>query len=522
VMDEISTVDTKSTVSIFDILATLPSGSRGPTLSQDELSNYLRIYVDSERDKDRNRRHLLRDELYHDGGVPYMTQFIEDIFDDPTVRKLRQKWVKQARFNNAIKRIVNEQSTVYSEPARRLVPADNDTYQKLLEAIRIDERAVEIDRLLSLHRALLVGFRVRQRPNGEREPVLDIATPANVRVVMHPNDSTEVVGWMIRTEHRSARPGGDAPAWTLWTDHESMQLRADLSVIGDSVQQHPFGVCPWVPVTLGPPCPGFWPGEEGEDIVAAHIAIWFNNILLLKESKSATKQTIIQGDGTNAARGQSADSEVPSELADGQNATTVDMSMDLSLFRDTTDHVLFNASYNYGMSPAIMTHQGVQSAEARELMRIPLKEIRRQRQVPLRRFERQLAKVMSVVTAIDLPAMTFSVDGWRIEYAESETPLDPMDEFNLFLQYRGAGLDSTIEFMMRKRPGLLRAEAAAIIGQHTLDETDRIRMMRELMALSGALGANAGAQPVDNKVPRNVGGQSGPGTAGESTAPQPT
>jgi hypothetical protein len=490
------------TVSIFDVLATLPSGRPSARLTPDELASYLRQYCDTDGERDRNKRHVLRDELYRDGGDQFMGRVIDDLFQDSDIRKKRRAFIPYARFNNALKRMVNEMATTHSEPAKRLVSdeASNEKYQTILKLVCMDEQMLQVSRLANLHRALLVGFRVREKPDGTREPVLDIATPANVRCVLHPNDDKLVVGWIIKCSHRGV-PGrsGDVPHWTLWTDHESMHLREDLSVIAGSYQEHGLGVVPWVPLSLGPASPGFWPGNEGEDMVAGHVSIWLENILLLKESKSATKQTVISGDGTSMSRGQAADSEIPNELADGQSATTVDMSMDLSMFRDTADHVLQHLAQNYGMSPALINHQGVQSAEARELMRLPLKEIRRQQQQPLRRFEEQLATVMSMVLAADLGEMAFDLTGWRLEFAESETPLDPIAEHALFEKRRAAALDSTIAFLQRQRPGLTKEGARKIIEDNILDETDRNKLMRPLMAISGALGANM--QAVDNKVP---------------------
>jgi hypothetical protein len=277
-----------------------------------------------------------------------------------------------------------------------------------------------------------------------------------------------------------------------------MKLRDDLSVITGTYLEHGLGVCPWVPVTLGAPgAAGFWPGSEGEDMVAGHTTIWFENILLIKESKSATKQTVLQGDGTNMGRGQSADSEVPNELADGQSATTVDMSMDLDLFKGTADHVLSHLAQNYGMSPALISHQGVQSAEARELMRLPLKEIRRQQQIPLRRFEYRLALVMAAVLIVDDPARVFSPVGWRIEFAEAETPLDPISEMTLFEKRTAAGLDNHVAFLQRRFPGLTPEAALEMIGNNWVIKTDIVRMSKDFMAESGALGplTPQGAEP---------------------------
>jgi hypothetical protein len=509
------------TVSILQTLAILPSGIQGPTLDAAEISTYLETHYKTTAEEERNSHHRLRDELYRDGGVTHMKGVIDKLFKDPVVRELRKDVAPFAQFNNVIKRVVNEMSTVYSEPARRVVgetkatqtkqiaqveavkvgaataesitieTPNNDAYQRVLEAVCMDERMVEVGRLLNLHRALLIGFRVRMKPNGEREPTIDIATPGNVRAITHPNDESLVIGWLIRTCHKTARTAdADIPVWMLWTDHESIALRENLSVIPGTHNEHGLGVCPWVPVTLGPPSSGFWPGSEGADLVAGHTTIWLENILLIKESKSATKQNIVTGDGTNTARGQSSDTESFIELSDGQSATTVDMSMDLDLFKGAAGHVLDSLSLNYGLSPAITRGQHAESAEARDLQMLPLKGIRRRQQIPLRRFEFRFAVVMSAVLAIDLPAMSFVAEDWRIEFAEAETPLDPIAEQDLFEKRRAAGLDNTVDMIVRKRPGLTEDGAWEIVDHNIAVETKRNVKMRPLMQISGSMGAS--------------------------------
>lgn len=495
------------TTSILDILATMPSGAPGERLTFEDLGKYLATYVGGDHDKNRNARHALRDELYRDGGVQYMKTVIGRVFKDPDVVRLRQEWVEFARFNNPLKRIVNEVSTVYAEPATRTVPDGQDRYDALMKRVSLDEQMTQVGRMLNLHRALLVGFRVRENVDGTREPVLDIATPAVVRAVLHPNDAKLVVGWLIRCETRPARKGSvDVPAWTLWSDHERVQLRDSFMPIADSYVEHKLGVCPWVPVTLGPPTAGFWPGEEGEDLVAAHVAIWLTNVLLLKETKSATKLPIMQGDGTRTARGQMMDSEGMLEVSDGQSATTLDLGMDTGPFRETADHILEHAAHNYGMNAALVNHQGVQSAEARDLMRIPLREIRKQQQVPLRRFELRLMAIIAAIVKVDLPESTFTGEGGRVEFGEAQTPLSAKEEHALFVELRAAGLTNTVDHLIAQRPGLSETEAQAIIDRNIALETIRNEQMRPLMQISGSMGAktpdgNEGATSEDEPAP---------------------
>jgi hypothetical protein len=461
-----------TTVSIRQTLGVLPSNNPGPPLSFEELGAYLRAHCDQLDEKHRNERHCVRDELYRDGGVDWMKSQLGKYFRDPDVLKLRQEAVEHSRFNNPLKRIVNEISTVYAEPAERHIANGDDVYQRVLELIRMDEQMLQGSRLLSLHRAILMAPRVRVRPDGSREPVIDHATPGNARAVTHPNDPCMVVGWLIRAATKPARLAIDLPAWTLWTDHERVQLRQDMSPILSTYLVHGLGVNPWVPVSLGPPIAGFWPGQEGEDLVSAHVAIWLSNILLLKEQKSATKVPVITGDTSNTARSQMADTEGGFAIQDGTGITTIDLSMDLDMFTKTSDHILEHVAQNYGMSAALINQQGVQSADARELMRIPLRELRKHQQVPLRRFERDFAIALAAVLRVDLPELAFSPDGWRIKFGESQAPLSRAERLKLFIAERTAGTTDTIEFLEEEHD-MTPEEARAAIIVHA--EVERFR-----------------------------------------------
>jgi hypothetical protein len=165
------------------------------------------------------------------------------------------------------------------------------------------------------------------------------------------------------------------------------------------------------------------------------------------------------------------------------------MSMDLDLFKGAAAHVGVDLGLNYGLMPAVTRGQHAESAEARELQMLPLRALRRRQQIPLRRFEFRFACVMSAVLAVDLPALAFVVENWRMEFAESETPLDPIAEQDLFEKRRAAGLDNTVDMIIRKRPGLTEDGAWEIVDKNIAVETKRNAKMRPLMAISGSMGA---------------------------------
>lgn len=483
------------TVSILNTLGVLPSGAMGPPLTLEELGAYLRKTCDRVEDRDRERRHAIRDELFRDGGVDYMNWVIDQVFMDPTVREHRKRWVKHARFNNGIKRIVTEKSTVYSEPARRTVAnaEANRRYQDLLAELDFDITAQEINRMFNLHQIILVGFRVRQMPDDAREPVVDVATPCRFRLVLHPNDSSMVIGFLIKTEFRSARTLPEREAqWVLWTDHERVRLDKRMAPIQSTYVVHGLNVCPWMLITRFRSIAGIWPGEEGEDLVAGQTSVWMSNVLLLKEQKSATRQTLLSGDLSGAARGQVADTEVPAELPEGVAVQSIDASMDLTMFQGTADHVMRTLAANHGFSANLLEHQGVQSGEARELMRVPIRELRKEQQPMFRRFERKFVDVMVAILQSDDSARAFSTDGWRIDFGESQTPLTENEDLDLFEKKKRLGLDNTEDFMIRRNPDLDDKLARAAIDHNIEVETMRVGKLKKLQALQGGVATGVG------------------------------
>lgn len=501
---------------LLDTLATLPSGRIARPLSLDEMSGYLRTHYWTQDEKDRYERHRVRDVLYSDGGVELMHQLIDAVYTDPLIRAKRKQWAKVARFNNITKRIVNELSSCYQEPAVRSVTDDDNNvqYQMALALCGMHPVSQRFNRALNLHRAILVGPRVRAVRNrdgsldSDRRPVIDICSPANATLITHPNDSSEIVAVATRMTARTVHNpmindwlgGSSQPEWIVWSDSERFMMSGDWRIISRTYEPHSLGRIPWVFVSLEPPGDASpWPGMAGEDLINGDLAAWFSAVSLLKETKSATRQQVLSGNLDAVARDQAAESEVPLELPDGVAVSSQDMSMDLSMFRDTADHVLEHVANNYGMSAALIKHQGVQSAEARELMRVPLREKRREQQMVLRPFERELAETMAVVFRADMPEIAFEATGWQIDFGEAQTPLSPKEELERFEHERRLGLTNTIEYVMSRNPDMDRSMAEKFVIGNVTAELWRNQVMRPLQKISGSMGAQVPADVDNNK-----------------------
>lgn len=487
-------------------LARLPDGRQGVPLSDDELGTYLKEHYGNEAEQERRERHRVRDELYRDGGVKYMCDVIDETFDNPKVRELRKKWVKHARFSNSLKRIVGEMSTVYAEPAVRRVGGSQENearFKAIADAVKIDELLDYANRMLNLHRAVVLGPRVWRDPDDKPHVQIDVYTPTNLFALTDPVNTTQVIGWGIRVSFRTARSAWvREPVWQLWTDHEVLYLDDEFRPIAGSKREHGLGAMPLLPLSYNAEAiPGFWPGEEGEDLVAAQVSIWMSNVLLLKETKSATKMTMVTGDTSAAARGQPLDTDVPTEFPEGVSASAVDMSMDTKLFTDAGDHALSHAGANYGLSMAQLTHQGVQSAEARIVMNEPLRLIRRKQIKTFRTGERALATLMALVLSVDAPELGFEVVAWKQNFGEPQVLLSPTERLALFKEMRQAGLTSTVKFYRENiDTDATEEEAWEAIDQFIADETTRVAKMRVLQSLSGGMGeATPGTEVVTNQ-----------------------
>ena len=493
------------TRSIRDVLATVPGQNTAP-LDDPHLAAYLRDHYDTDGEKQRNHRHAVRDTLYHDGGVAVMEAVVNEMYGDEEVRKLRRPWVKHTRFSNVIKRIVGDLSTVYVEPAPRRVGGDADNearYRAICESLMLDEQMKEANRLVNLHRVILVGPRVRVDDDGVASMVLDFVTPSVVRAIVHPTDTSLVVAWLIKCDDRVRKDyvASRRVAWQLWSAHELINLDERMAPIGDDVV-HGIGVNRWVPMSLSPiGIAGFWPGEEGEDLVAAAISIWIANIQLMKETKSSTRQTFLQGDVSSAVRGQSIDTETVAHIPEGVSATTVDMSTDTGVYTRTSNHVLERTGNGYGLSMAQLTHQGTQSAEARELMMEPLNMLRRQQIGFFRRWEKRLAQVMAAVArryAAD--QLGFTVEAWAQDFGEIQAITPFKQRMEEHVAARQIGADNILAFLRRENPDLADDDAAlARLIENVTTETMRVALMRTLMAMSGGSvdGKRPDANPVD-------------------------
>lgn len=490
-------------MSLPELLSELPDGQRAAPLSWDESIAWIRErYLSPIGDESsRIAEATERADFYRDRGSRYMTAFVDFVFTDANTRAARDKFVEIAGSNNVTRRVTHELATLYRRPARRSVrnEADDLRYQTVQQLVALNTEMLEVQRLATLHRSLLVGFRVA---GWSRLPELTVVEPQHFRLVTHPLEPKRLVAVIL--DQALNAPGlkpQDRPAFLVWTATESFRLTESGRLWGE-IKPHTLGRIPFVLVSLSPPPGRLIDSSTFRDVIRAHKAVWFENILLLKESRDATKANILTGDVSRATRDQTVDTISTITLPPNVGYSALDMSMDLAPFRETADHLLERAAANHGIPPAVLRADGATSGYEIELRYVGIRERRIEQEPLFRVVERDLAELMSVVLASDLPDLAFSTEGWSINFGDTEMPRHPKEALEIFEQANRLGLTDIVEEEMRRDPDVSEDEAWGRIAERIANKTRWNVLMRPFQRVSGAQSQEQlGDEPANDNGP---------------------
>ena len=103
--------------------------------------------------------------------------------------------------------------------------------------------------------------------------------------------------------------------------------------------------------------------------------------------------------------------------------------------REATISVHFHSNVNFGNSTRLATWP--------------------EREPVFRRLERDFAEVQKMVLDHDDLAASFSTDEWAINYAETETPIDPMARLRIQEKERTLGVSNTVDIIRESSDNLL-------------------------------------------------------------------
>jgi hypothetical protein len=484
------------TVSIRKTLARAEGGYQADLTWAEVGQHFCEHYFDNAAEKTRIDAANERQRFYEGGGDNEMVVMINDLISNEKVRALRHACIKYAKIHNPCKRIPQEKGTVYLSPPTRRVKQerDSESYRQVVEKIELDERAQLLNYLLILHHAAAVIPRLEEAPTGDIVPALDIIHPGAFYAVRDPLNARVCVGLLLVLDTQLAR-GAKAPKYRFIGYHETFLLNSSGEVIEASVTEHGLGTMPAIFLQLDNSGGGLFDPNASADLVAAQKEIWGLLIFHFKEAKSATNQTIVTGDVSRDAVNQVDDTEVPIVLRDA-TVQVVDRSMDFSKFLDDADRIYAAVAANHGIPPELLRQGAVASAEARELLRAPLKELRVRQQPTFRRFERQLATLYALLLARESHPLAFNVDGFSIDFEDPQTVMGPMESLQVFETERRLNLTNTLDEIRRRNRDLTAEQAVDRLKLNIEEEILRNKLLRPLQQVSGSV-TDPGDTPAD-------------------------
>lgn len=479
-------------------LAEKPDGTFGDDLDWDDVAVWIRKKHFT--DQENNRRKVARKhhEFFIGQGEEYMWQLVEKVHTDKQVIELRQQWVEVANHVNPLRRLYEMLSVTYALPAKRVVDDEggNKRYEALVLASRQHEVAQNWCMWGNFHKQLIVGVRIRTNTRGEKEPKIDVIPPSQFWALASPVDPTKLLALGMELDTDLPRRPDDIPKWFVMTDVEQFYMTETGFIIKPSiVEDHEWDRMPYLLLSVDPPLDGLIDRGAGKNAVAAHQAIWFTHVLLAKETKSATKIPVIAGDITNVALRQAIDTEIPFVASDGTIVSAINMGMDLDQFRDNANYLYEGTAADHNLPPQLLHHAGVQSAQARELMRAPLKEMRRKQEIYWRAFEHEFAEIQSMVMKREMPIYAFDTEGHRVNFAELMTALDPKTDTEVFEHKRRLGLTNTLAQLIKQDPDLDEEGALEQLLVNIGVEEKRVEFMRDLIRLNSGLNAPVVTEP---------------------------
>lgn len=475
-------------MSLLEAFRALPDGSmRQDRVQLKDVGNWIhrRFFGDSPSNKEQLRRKAMRKriDLYRNRGMPHFERMLGDLYADKAVLEDRKRMLRYSDFQNVTRRIASELSTVYATETRRKVESRNDEYQRFLRATQFDQRMRRANLYTNLLNDTFVFLRSTQRGE-ETVPVIDVIPSAYFTPIAHPTDPTRLEGIVIDAHPDGLKVLDKDPHYWVYDDERIFALDRFGQFVDKSDRENPAGEIPGVLIHRELPDASLLDPDSGEDIVQAHMSVALLNTLMMRGQKTGTKAPYIRGDTTHMVRGQSLDSDKPTEVPEDTELSTIDLSHDPESLISSARSTIAQTAANYGI-PEDVFNQAVRATSGyeRDLKLIGLRQRRQDQILVFRDAERDLAeKAARVFPRLNVSERyRFDFDGWAIQFGDVTTQVDPKERADIRRNEWRMGMSSPQDAIMQDDPDIQdRAEAGAKIQENLREFSDYISMARKL------------------------------------------
>lgn len=476
-------------------------------------------YLDNEATNvHRLRRALVAQRLrfYQDNYEQDAKATVDLMFNDPKVAEQRKKVVELAMGINPTRNVIDTVASLYDRPAKRIFdpidPGDDeldapppnpmqDRWDVFEQQTEYDEVAQERHRLTYLCNETLLWY--------EWSPIDDlpqwrIYTPDAFDAIPDPRDPLRAVAFLIDWNPVSHLKGMAREKLThriLWDAQRFVKLNAaGHSINGPRGEKHNMGRIPGLLLHRRKPRDVLMDSRAGRDLISAHKAVVFLNLLVMRLAKSqGEQQPILTGHLAQIVKNQSMDGENPIGLPPGVVAEMLNMKTDPDHYLSAIRHFIGGVANTYGMSYEQFTMTDTTSGgRAYTVRREKLTELRTEQRIRATRDEIKavdLVDDMHVVRKVE----GFDVTRYRTDFAEQALPMDAKEEVELLDLMMRKGLDNPIAWLMRKNPDLNAETAAMIVKRNLAIWATLVVASRNLNASqSDTGGPQRGASPEEN------------------------
>ena len=426
-------------------------------------------------DNDNDRKQLAEDKL----------SLYKDDYEDIIRDKMRELFVKEnydrMKFHvnqsqNILKRVINQISSVYKEPAVRTT--DDVRYQEILDSFDFDTIMKRINRYTNLFNECQIRVGVRFG-----KLALDILTPNNVSVIQNNLDPTiaDAIYYQVSRVNTVKRGRKEdiikyyyldiaGNYYVMNQNWEVVEVIYDADGEGlkgqEGVTPSPYGkdgqyIIPIVTFHRQFPDSDFWDTTSGQDLYNSTVLTGVKFTEFDYHFKySAFKQMYIIGDNIEVPVGQIMDAPTMLWLkGTGASAGTLDTQAKLKEMQDALVFQINSIINNYGISSDAWT-LSVGEASGRALM-IRNQALLESRQDQLSTYVRGEQDLFELIKTVNNAHAGFY--GWKTisenaevatDFGEIEFPDEPAVELALDAQKLKMGLISLGQFYMKHNPDI--------------------------------------------------------------------
>jgi len=439
--------------------------------------------------------------LYRDDLEVPLGQVIDKIYETPQMQRTLKEYIRVSVGQNVSRRIVNEIASLYDRAALRLVTDREEEFRAEEKRLHLHFIHQEAHRLVNLCNEVLIW----QFVGVDNKNTLRIVTPNCFDAVPDPRDPLVPAGLILDfapPRMMSHEQAAGMPHWELWDDTYRYRISGDgrivdaMGKISVEPEAHGLGRIPGVLLHRRQPTTCILDASYGEDIKSTHLAVALLDVMIMRLSKTqGENQPVLQGNLSGMVSGQVMNGETPLALPPDVVASMLNMKTSPEHYLEVKRDKITSVAQTYGMSYEMFSNS--ESSDSGKLY-----AMRREKLTELRLEQRGRA-MMHEALVVDL--MGFDPAGMRVDFQEQAVPADAAEEVALLDVKMRKGLDSPVDFVMRKDSDLTRDDAKRKILDNLADFSMLVLAQRALnMPSDGSEGRSPQANGADN-APRNPG-----------------